>query len=380
MSDAKRIALLLFASILSLHADLGWCSYIAEGADKQIFLILEDGSWGHISESGEVVVPPRYRKAANFFEGLAAACEEKACGFLSPNGEWAIPPRFESLGRFSEGLAVVLLEGRFVYIDREGKVVIDTNSTDPPCRFSSGLACFRAEGDLVGFMNRSGEVVVEPRFGTAQPLREGMAAVQIGRGVSLEGGWGFVDVTGEMVIEARFRRVDWFSQGLAAVKEDDKWGYIDREGRYQIEPRFELAGPFSEGLANVTVDGLGGYIDHNGEFVIPPRYGATMPFAEGLAAVKEEAWNEPGPSFFIDRTGSPVLTLPTALDTSSFHGPLAFVIVEQGARYINRRGNIVWECSELDDEKPPCGAAKTFEVNREFHLKGRRDCPSCPIP
>lgn len=67
--------------------------------------------------------------------------------------------------------------------------------------------------------------------------------------------WGFVDRSGEMVIEPQFDMVFSFSEGLAPVQVDGKWGYIDRTGEFAVEPRFEseFGFPFPEGLAALKI-------------------------------------------------------------------------------------------------------------------------------
>ena len=65
--------------------------------------------------------------------------------------------------------------------------------------------------------------------------------------------WGYIDTTGEMMIEPGFDNVGNFSEGLAAARINFKHGFIDRKGEWVIEPRFDWAWDFSEGLAAVMV-------------------------------------------------------------------------------------------------------------------------------
>ena len=43
--------------------------------------------------------------------------------------------------------------------------------------------------------------------------------------------WGYVDATGNEVIQPRFDQAYDFDQRLALVELDEKWGYVDRQGR-----------------------------------------------------------------------------------------------------------------------------------------------------
>ncbi|MDE5875060.1 MAG: WG repeat-containing protein, partial [Muribaculaceae bacterium] len=113
--------------------------------------------------------------------------------------------------------------------------------------------------------------------------------------------WGFIDKSGEYVIEPRFHDARDFHEDLAVVKVEWARGYIDRSGAYVIEPRFQAAGDFIDGLALVMDDNLYGFIDREGHYVIEPKYEKAEEFHDGVARVMTaEGW------IYIDRTGAPV--------------------------------------------------------------------------
>lgn len=94
---------------------------------------------------------------------------------------------------------------------------------------------------------------------------------------------GFIDRTGKLIITPRFESVDDFSEGLARITITTdphsypftKYGYIDTTGEIVIKPQFDEAYDFSEGLALVKVGDLHGFIDRTGQMVIEPQfYGA----------------------------------------------------------------------------------------------------------
>ena len=96
---------------------------------------------------------------------------------------------------------------------------------------SDGGRLFPIEsGKLVGFIDASGTVIIQPQFGGAKEFREGLAPAQ--------------------------------------AADSGKWGYIDRTGTFAIAPQYKLAFPFSEGLAEVQFEPAGGgYIDYSGRLV-----------------------------------------------------------------------------------------------------------------
>src|ERR1035441_6208609 len=72
--------------------------------------------------------------------------------------------------------------------------------------------------------------------------------------VVVGGRWGFVNKSGETVINPQFDRAEVFAEGLAPVRMG-RWGYVDASGKVVINPQFDKAGVFSDGLAAVKLGG-----------------------------------------------------------------------------------------------------------------------------
>lgn len=127
---------------------------------------------------------------------------------------------------------------------------------------------------LQGFIDKTGNMVIEPRFFLGGDFSEGLANVSEG---DMDNAlWGYIDKTGAWVIKPQFQGLlgaNPFSEGLAAVKKDGKFGYIDKSGKWIIEPQFDYAHDFARGLAKVDVrdpvtgETHEGYIDKTGEWV-----------------------------------------------------------------------------------------------------------------
>src|SRR5262245_41153462 len=98
--------------------------------------------------------------------------------------------------------------------------------------------------------------------------------------------WGYIDRSGKIVIEPRFREADEFSEGLAAVELTGRWGFIDASGKVVVEPQYSWANRFSEGLARVRIGaeryGKWGFIDRSGQMVIEPQFVDVIGGGDGL--------------------------------------------------------------------------------------------------
>lgn len=200
---------------------------------------------------------------------------------------------------------------RMGYIDKTGQFVIDPRFRLADS-FSEGLAAVRVAGGgrRIKYIDRTGRIVIDSQEGIFHssdntipifPLftfHEGFRRIRTSKDKS-----GFIGNSGKIVIEPVFDWVDSFSEGLAAVQIQEKWGYINQDGDMVIKPRFDnFPGSFSEGLAHVILDDKYGYIDKQGTIVIEPRFDSAYPFSEGLAAVEVGGkWG------YIDKSGKFVI-------------------------------------------------------------------------
>ena len=99
-----------------------------------------------------------------------------------------MPIKYDYVGDFIENLARVELNGKWGYIDKEGKEVIPLKY-DFAWSFSEGLACVGLNGKS-GFIDKEGKEVIPFKYDDAGPFSKGLALVR------LNGKWGYIDKNG----------------------------------------------------------------------------------------------------------------------------------------------------------------------------------------
>ncbi len=174
-------------------------------------------------------------------------------GFIARGGRFVVPPIYEHVGPLRDGLAVVGIEGRYGYIDREGQVRLPLQFRIAE-NFSEGLAYVEDDAGR-RYIDTAGNTVidmtrvkwsakgVETVVTGAGPFSEGLAVIRYYTpGVYGAEGWGFLDRTGRIVVEPRFRYAYGMREGVAHVSVPSEGGapggdaIIDRSGRYIIPP------------------------------------------------------------------------------------------------------------------------------------------------
>jgi hypothetical protein len=280
-----------------IEPQFNYASSFSEGLAN----ITIEGKDAFIDKTGKIVINV---KQEGFFwpfsDGFSLGMYGDEYFYIDKTGKEAFGRRFGGAGVFSEGLAAVVIDDagtkRWAFIDTAGNIVINTHS-DTVSYFSEGLAVVGTQDETgymtcidrfnqfgfskgpgspwpptkgkLGYIDKTGKVVIEQQFDRAHPFSEGLA------GVWMDGKPVFIDKTGNIVITPQCDAVSSFSDGVAAVGIGDKWGYIDRTGKIVINPQFYDAGAFLDGLAPIRLDrsvdlGRYAYIDKEGKIVWTP--------------------------------------------------------------------------------------------------------------
>jgi hypothetical protein len=280
----------------------------------------KDGEWGYINTSGEFVIELQFEWACVFNEyGLARVKTDEGEGFINTYGEFVVRPIYNTVWDYIDGLARVWIgddwdTGRMAMINTSGEIMgqgvfKSIEEFDP----DSGLARVNAGGNLWGFINRSGDVVIPATF----------------------------DFAGE------------FSEGLAAVRVGDKMGFIDTSGRIVIAAIYDYVWDFNGGFAAVAIGGFEGnpekvgFINTSGTNVVPLEYDAliygdfihySVPgFQNGFAAVGVGTWETVGGMKygFVNESGT--------LEIQAQYDSIMFIGNENGRAYFWALKDGEWE-------------------------------------
>ena len=275
--------------------------------------------------------------------------------------EEAIPCELIVAGDFSEGLAAVQTEsdGSLGFMDKTGKVVIDC-VYEGVNDFSEGLAAV-TRNDKRGYIDKNGKEVIPCKYDYAGDFFEGLALV------GMDGKYGFIDQTDKEVVSCKYDGGGRFSEGLAPVLQDDKWGFINAEGEEVIPCKYADVGRFSQGLAAVELNGKWGYIDETGKEAVSCKYASADAFFEGLAMVEKN-----GKYGFIDQTGKEVISCK--YDSAGyFSESLALVMQNDKWGFIDQTGKLVIPCKYDDAWQFSEGFAPVMRVIDEYVAWGYID-------
>jgi hypothetical protein len=139
---------------------------------------------------------------------------EGLVGFKDAQGQVVIPAQLQmATSFFEQGLAAGVLNGQGVFFNRTGRVIAQAFIYDNgPDYFSEGLARI-VQGGKIGFIDKTGVMVIAPQFDFATPFCAGHAKVCDGckrtilegdEHAAYQGGrWWLIDQLGQQVNEAK---------------------------------------------------------------------------------------------------------------------------------------------------------------------------------
>ncbi|MEM7681904.1 MAG: WG repeat-containing protein [Planctomycetota bacterium] len=119
--------------------------------------------FGYLNRRFKLEVPPRFERARDFTDGVAAVRYDGKWGYIDRRGVWVVQPVFDNADDFDDTLAPVQWNGQWGYIDRTGarRSPFNLSRADP---FFRELA--RAAGpEPFGYLDLAIRAVFDPRQG-----------------------------------------------------------------------------------------------------------------------------------------------------------------------------------------------------------------------
>lgn len=245
-------------------------------------------------------------------------------GYADAMGEIVIPCQFNYCSIFSDGLAYVETDGRSYFINKDNETVIEGLEEYRGCEpFREGYSRFYAKDGKIGFIDKDGNISIEPIYDSASDFRDGLASVCIGEN------WGVIDKSGKIVIPFEYKRRIIISEGFVIAGKADKSMVLNQLGEAVFETPYEAVTGFSEGLACVrNSEGKIGYIDTAGSIVIPfSSYTLGHEFKEGYALVGNDQEN----CGYIDLNGNEVTPMTYLFLSGSFNEKYALAVIDVDA-------------------------------------------------
>ncbi|MEZ4986649.1 MAG: WG repeat-containing protein [Saprospiraceae bacterium] len=320
--------------------------------------------WGFINRAGNLVVVDQFDEVRSFQDGLALVRRNGRWAYIQADGKQAFTATFRAAWPFQGKWARAQQDdGLFGYINRKGEWALSPRYEELG-DWAEGMAFFR-EGDLYGYIDTNGTTVVAPQFEKAADFIEGAAIV------ASNGKYGLIDKQGKFLIECRFKQIKRLSTpDRLRVKQEDKWGITDYRGKWVLPPKWLQLGEMDDNYVAAMEGEQWGLLSLNGQWSIRPDYDQLFyaghhlwiadaggnyslltatgdallsrtlseihPFSEGFACFRDgELWG------YMDASGR-IISAPQYFLAWPFQQGLARVATDAGLTFIDTTGRLIW--------------------------------------
>lgn len=261
----------------------GIASVFYEGDEKYEFINLKNEVL-NIGQEGLNLQGAYGAGIRGFNSGMASYRIKKKWGAINSKGEIIFEPKYKKLSVFIDGYATAHANNAFYVLDNKGnEIQVATNDIEDLKKFCCGLAPYKNNKGLWGFINTKGEIAIQAQFKGVGYFNADLAWAR-----TKSGDIGYINTTGEWVIAPKFSAVKDFdlTAGLAKVRIGELWGFSDREGNVFYLDLADKFYDFSEGSAKAVKDNLVGFLDKDFNWIIEPQFENARDFKNGFAAVK----------------------------------------------------------------------------------------------
>ena len=278
-------------------------------------VVARDNLFGFVDINGKEVIPCAYSQASSFSGGMARVTAGQTVFLIDTMGKVIFQGRYNQILNIGEGWACVNINAKTIgYIDSSGELALDTKGTNYVAEkaFKEDLSEVWIRGTQPiqrGFINRKGKLVFPPKAWIFSNYSEGLVAFLTDYRSHK---WGYMDKTGNTVISPRFIRTGDFSEGMAAVTYSC---WIERPAVISEDKAIELS-PKAHKYFRCS---RRGFINKNAEMISPIGFDSTGAFTAGFARVRNYV---KGGTFdgIMDKTGKIVLVLSNPMASSEANG------------------------------------------------------------
>lgn len=245
----KKISKLLF--VISILSSI----VIAQESYKPLFRIYENGLYGYIDSTGQVIIPPKYKSAGEFSEGLAPVRENGYYGYIDESGKYVISPQYDYAEKFINGFAKINNNGNANVIDISGEKKILIKCPEVK-ELTDNRAKIRTITNKWGVIDLNGNLIIDTICDKISDVKQGIYIVN-----NYNGPYAAIDTSGNLIVPfGKYGYIAEFINGFAMVRwntninsEDmstTSFGIIDRAGSLLFSkvnsPGFNIEGSVSK--------------------------------------------------------------------------------------------------------------------------------------
>lgn len=136
-------------------------THIVLDASEGLVAFFKDEAWGACDTKGKVILAPQFESPPGFYGGLSLACQGGKYGFIDKSGRWVIQPTFDSdtyIGNFVGNACPVSIGGKRAVINKKGDFLWKPGLVEAEIKPGGGVFVSTIDGRS-GYLDNSGALI-----------------------------------------------------------------------------------------------------------------------------------------------------------------------------------------------------------------------------
>ncbi len=226
----KRFGIVDYKGVMILP-----CQYdaIHLNTDNTVFITRQGSKHILYNTKGQLISGPhkRFNDVIDLSEDYIKIKYKDGLGFCDLEGRIMISTQYEETGIFKNGICPIKLRGRWGYIDKEEKIIVQPYYKTPAVLY--GNAGIIQENNLYHLINNKGKLTLEYPLKSVSRTKEGLYIIQNQMGL-----YGLANQEGKEVIPAKYNQVNEIENGVFFVGNEYYTGVIDKTGKIIIPIKY----------------------------------------------------------------------------------------------------------------------------------------------
>lgn len=226
------------------------------------YIAVVDGSKAYyLNKKGYKIAEPdeKYSYLGPMGEGGILALKNGKYGYLNNDFSEATKFEWDEATRIYDGVGAVKKGKKWALINRKKELVTDyvydDIITDDLGKCSVNGLVWAGKNGKYQLIDKEGNVLAKDYDG-AKPFASSEPCA-----AEKNGSWGFVNTSGEEVIECKYEDAESFHKDFAPIKQHSAWGMIDNSGKLVMDEKYDQLYPLNDkGTVVYAKEGIWGIL------------------------------------------------------------------------------------------------------------------------
>ena len=327
-------------------------------ADAQKW-VQKSGKFYLQSSEGKMLTPLIYDEGVSMGDGISRVKINDKYGLVNAKGRQLTRIEYKDVKIFGKKLFLVKKENQYTFLKKE--VLLNEELIEAYASGEGGeddflytdkqydgvtfseleeFAVVELNGKY-GYINKEGREVINLIYDDATLFDQDVAAIKI------DTRWGAINRKNELIIPLKYNYLSAFDNGKAVAKHQKKWGVISNQEEVLVDFKYEMLGDYKNNLAMAKKDGKWGVINALDDVLIPFEYDMDENERWLLVSRAEKVWfKKDGKWGSINLDGAEVIPFKYDKVLTIYNDGRALVIDNQRTLMIDSNGNCLKNCGE----------------------------------